>query len=175
MRLHLDTDPTANTITAYGPGYFEINKVRYDHAVVFGPRGDVQRWPADSIDDVDAAALAQAAEGEPEVVLVGTGSKQRFLGANLVRPWLKAGVGVEMMTTQAAARSARHHTSDKPRAKASAPIVTARPARPPRPSAAANSAVAPAASSAARHVTASGSRNHAATPPPSATGSHSTS
>ncbi len=105
MRLHLDTDPTANTITAYGPGYFEINKVRYDHAVVFGPRGDVQRWPADSIDDVDAAALAQAAEGEPEVVLVGTGSKQRFLGANLVRPWLKAGVGVEMMTTQAAART----------------------------------------------------------------------
>lgn len=105
MRLHLDTDPTANTITAYGPGYFEINKVRYDHAVVFGPRGDVQRWSADSIDDVDAAVLAQAAEGEPEVVLVGTGSKQRFLGANLVRPWLKAGVAVEMMTTQAAART----------------------------------------------------------------------
>ena len=105
MRLHVDTNPNANTITAYGPGYFDINKVRHEHAVTFGTTGDVERWPAATADEIDADALAQAAKDSPEVLLIGTGSRQRFLSAPLMKPLIKAGIGVEIMTTQAAART----------------------------------------------------------------------
>jgi len=105
MRLHVDSNPNANTITAYGPGYLDINKVRHDYAVTFANSGEVERWPVTSVDDIDADALAQAAKDQPEVLLIGTGSRQRFLAGPLMKPLLKAGIGVEVMTTQAAART----------------------------------------------------------------------
>jgi uncharacterized protein len=105
MRLHVDTNPNANTITAYGPGYLDINKVRHDYAVTFGSTGEVERWPVTSVEDIDADALAQAAKDAPEVLLLGTGARQRFLTGPLMKPLMKAGIGVEVMTTQAAART----------------------------------------------------------------------
>ena len=41
----------------------------------------------------------------PEVLLVGTGSRQRMLDHKVLSPLLRAGVGVECMTTEAAART----------------------------------------------------------------------
>ncbi|GAA4335762.1 Mth938-like domain-containing protein [Pigmentiphaga soli] len=109
MKLHSDTSSSAlNTITAYGDGYIEVNRVRYDSALAFGPEGSVAVWPVDRVEDIDAAALEQAAglgAEPPEVLLIGTGARQRFLPAALLRPLLRAGVGVEMMDSQAAART----------------------------------------------------------------------
>lgn len=109
MKLHSDPASALNTVTAYGAGYVEVNRVRFDHAVVFGPEGDVAAWPVAAFEDVDAAALERvvspAAPSRPEVVLIGTGARQRFLPPALLRPLLKAGVGVEMMDTQAASRT----------------------------------------------------------------------
>jgi uncharacterized protein len=39
------------------------------------------------------------------VLLVGTGTRQRMLDHRIITPLLKAGVGVECMTTEAAART----------------------------------------------------------------------
>lgn len=109
MKLHSDPTSALNTITGYGEGYIEVNRTPHDHAVVFGPEGDVARWSPASVEDIDAAAIAQAvdlaARPLPEVLLIGTGARQRFLSAALLRPLLKAGVGVEMMDSQAAART----------------------------------------------------------------------
>ncbi len=109
MKLHSDPTSALNTITGYGDGYIEVNRTPHAHAVVFGPEGDVMRWSPTSVEDIDAAALAQAvdliARPLPEVLLIGTGVRQRFLSAALLRPLLKAGVGVETMDSQAAART----------------------------------------------------------------------
>ncbi len=109
MKLHSDPASALNTVTAYGDGYVEVNRVRFEHAVVFGPEGDVAAWPVSSFEDVDAAAMEHVARPgaapQPEVVLIGTGARQSFLPPSLLRPLLKAGVGVEMMDTQAAART----------------------------------------------------------------------
>ena len=109
MKLHSDPISPLNTITGYGDGYIEVNRTPHAHAVVFGPEGDVMRWSPASVDDIDAAAIAQAVDLStrplPEVLLIGTGLRQHFLSAALLRPLLKAGVGVEMMDSQAAART----------------------------------------------------------------------
>lgn len=125
LKLHSDTNPGLNTVTAYGPDYIEVNRQRYNGAVTFGPEGEVRQWPTNSLDDLsadDLMGIAQVSKSvdpfallddappkrspdQAEVVLVGTGSRQRFLPPSLVQPLLRAGVGVEVMDTQAAART----------------------------------------------------------------------
>lgn len=129
MKLHTDPASKLNTVTAYGDGYIEVNLIRFSHAVVFGPEGDINHWPVSEADAITATLLRQAAglpeaaadpmafldepEGAPaplpadapEVLLVGTGARQRFLSPAVLAPLLRAGIGVETMDTQAAART----------------------------------------------------------------------
>lgn len=48
---------------------------------------------------------APPASVKPEVLLLGTGARQRFPSPAVLRPLLQAGIGVEVMDTQAAART----------------------------------------------------------------------
>lgn len=129
MKLHTDTNAALNTVTGYGDGFVEINKISFSHAIAFGPEGPVNKWPAEHPDDISTAMLLQAAgltikpidpmafldsdqppqpeiEGiKPEVLLVGMGSRQRMLSHTVISPLLRAGVGIECMTTEAAART----------------------------------------------------------------------
>jgi uncharacterized protein len=129
LKLHTDTNSAMNTVTGYGNGFVEVNKVRFDHAIAFGPLGDIARWSASNPLDISSELLLTAARlslapmdpmafldsddggapqvlgDKPEVLLVGTGTKQMMLPHHIVAPLLKIGVGVECMTTQAAART----------------------------------------------------------------------
>jgi len=133
LKLHTDPATTLNTVTAYGPDYIEVNQVRFSHAVAFGPEGAVAEWPVASPADITSTLLEQAAglsratrdplaflddpesavgglpgarsPNAPEVLLVGTGARQKMLPSAVLRPLLAAGVGVEVMDTQAAART----------------------------------------------------------------------
>lgn len=126
VQLQAESNPALNTVTAYGPDYIEINAVAYQHAVYFSPEGDIQRWEVSQVGDINAAQLRQIAglgnaavdpmaflDGEPaqkpdsapEVVLIGTGLAQRFLPRHVTQALLELGIGVETMSTQAAART----------------------------------------------------------------------
>ena len=128
MKLHTDPASALNTVTAYGDEYIEVNQVRFSHAVAFGPEGSVAEWPVHAAAEITTSLLQQAAglsetrrdpldfldepEGGspaqgigPEVLIVGTGGRQRLLSQDVLRPLLMAGIGVEVMDTQAAART----------------------------------------------------------------------
>lgn len=128
MKLHTDPATALNTITAYGDGYIEVNQVRFSHSVVFGPEGAVSHWPVQTPADITATLLRQAAglpetvsnpldfldepsgpsarpANAPEVLLVGTGSRQQFLRPEVVQSLLSIGIGVEIMDTLAASRT----------------------------------------------------------------------
>jgi uncharacterized protein len=129
LKLHTDTNSALNTVTGYGDGFVEINQTRFNHAIAFGPLGAVEHWQAAAATDITTDLLLQAAklriapldpmafldatesnglrlEGiRPEVLLVGTGNRQCMLSHTILLPLLQAGVGVECMSTQAAART----------------------------------------------------------------------
>ena len=129
MKLHSDPASALNTVTAYGDDYIEVNLARYAHSVTFGPEGPIAQWPVSAVSDITVGLLESAAglthapkdpmafldEAEssqpvapanaPEVMLVGTGAKQRFLHPSIVAPLTRLGIGVEVMDTQAAART----------------------------------------------------------------------
>jgi uncharacterized protein len=105
MKLHADMPSPLNTVTAYGPDWIEINRRRFDGAVVVMPEGEVVAWSAQSFETLSAADFESLLARAPELVLLGTGQKQRFPHPRLTAPLTAAGVGVDVMNTHAACRT----------------------------------------------------------------------
>ncbi len=104
LKLHADTPTQQNTVTAYGPGFVEINKVRHTTNLLVTP-DQVQPWPVASFEALEPSDFERLRELHSEVVLLGTGSHQRFPHPRLTRPLADARIGLEVMDTQAACRT----------------------------------------------------------------------
>ncbi len=105
MKLHVDPRSDLNTVTAYGPGYIEINAVRHTGHVIVTPHTPVSAWAVTQFDVLAAADLEALLAHEPEVVLLGTGARQRLLHPRLGAALMQAHVGLEVMNTPAACRT----------------------------------------------------------------------
>ncbi|MCI3208506.1 Mth938-like domain-containing protein [Pandoraea capi] len=106
MKLHQDPSQAAlNTVTGYGPGYVEVNKVRYDESVIIAPEGDVLPWPVSRFDALDASHFEALRALDPEVVIFGSGARLRFAHPRLTTALTSQRIGVDSMDTQAACRT----------------------------------------------------------------------
>ena len=104
MKLHADTPTTQNAVTAYGPGFVEINRVRHTTNLIVTP-DQVEPWAVTSFESLDATTFERLRELRSEVVLLGTGTRQRFPNPRLTRSLTDARIGLEVMDTQAACRT----------------------------------------------------------------------
>ncbi len=104
MKLHADTPTTQNTVTAYGPGFVEINRVRHTANLIVTP-DQVEPWDTASFEALNTSDFQRLRELHSEVVLLGTGTRQRFPHPALTRPLAEARIGLEVMDTQAACRT----------------------------------------------------------------------
>jgi uncharacterized protein len=104
LKLHADTPTALNTVTAYGPGFIEINKQRHVSAVLLTPER-VEAWTAASFGALHEGDFERLRALEPEIALLGTGSRQRFPHPRLSRALYEARIGLEVMTTAAACRT----------------------------------------------------------------------
>ncbi len=105
MKLHADQNPSLNTITAYGDGYVEINGQRHTGPLVIRPEGDILVWDVETFDVLAAAHFEALLAHAPEVVILGTGPRQRFPHPRLTMALAQARIGVEVMATGAACRT----------------------------------------------------------------------
>ena len=105
MKLHADTYSGQNTVTAYGSGFVAINGRRYERSLVVTPDSLDPEWPASTLDELRAEHLAPLAASGCDVVLLGTGARQRFPSPAILRPMIEARIGVEVMDTAAACRT----------------------------------------------------------------------
>lgn len=105
MKLQSDPHSGANTITGYGDGYVEINKTPYAHAVVLSSDGAITEWSAQSFDNLEAHHFSQLVDLKPELILIGTGKRQRFPKPELLKALINAKIGFEIMDSQAACRT----------------------------------------------------------------------
>lgn len=106
MKLH-SSDPSTilNTVTAYGDGYIEINKVRHEQSVLVMPEGAVVPWDVARFEDLTPDHFARLLELDAEVVVFGTGNRLRFPHPRLTAPLTEKRIGVEAMDLQAAGRT----------------------------------------------------------------------
>lgn len=105
LKLHADLNPALNTVTAYGEGWVEINRTRHEGALVVRPEGEILAWPVAAFEALESAHFEALLEHSPEVVIFGTGARQRFPHPRLVAPLARVRIGIEVMATGAACRT----------------------------------------------------------------------
>ena len=105
MKLQSDPHSGANTITGYGDGYIEINQIPYSHAVLLSSDGDILEWSVKSFEGLSTTDFSQMAALKPELIIIGTGKRQRFPRPELLKTLIEAKIGFEVMDSQAACRT----------------------------------------------------------------------
>jgi uncharacterized protein len=105
LKLHADARTNLNTVTAYGPGFVEVNQSRYEGHFLLLPDAPAQPWNTAGFDALRAEDFDALLALRPEIVLLGTGRRQRFPHPRLIARLTSAGVGVEAMDTAAACRT----------------------------------------------------------------------
>ncbi|HJD45016.1 MAG TPA: Mth938-like domain-containing protein [Candidatus Paenalcaligenes intestinipullorum] len=124
--LQRENNPHLNTVTAYDTEYVEINREKHHSSICLRPEGPIEPLPITQASDINLELLreitgldqrqqdpmaflndepAPLPEQAPEVLLIGTGPQQHFLPPAELAELLKAGIGVEVMDTAAAART----------------------------------------------------------------------
>lgn len=105
MKLHTTPTQHYQTVTAYDESGVEINAVRFNHSLTVMPEVPPSPWPAESFDTLTTEHFASIALAEPDVVILGTGARQRFVHPRLTQPLTARRIGVECMDNPAACRT----------------------------------------------------------------------
>jgi uncharacterized protein len=105
MKLHNTVTQKYQTITAYDAGSVEINAIKFDYSLLVLPEVAPVAWPVTSFDALSTAHFAQVAATRPDVVILGTGARQRFVHPRLIAELTASRIGVECMDNQAACRT----------------------------------------------------------------------
>jgi uncharacterized protein len=105
MKLHSAPTQQYQTVTAYDDGLVEINLIPFTDSLIVLPEVKPQAWPVTSFDALTADHFAQIDAMQPDVVILGTGKRQRFVHPRLTAALTSRRIGVECMDNQAACRT----------------------------------------------------------------------
>jgi uncharacterized protein len=104
VKLHASRPSGVNTITGYGEGYVMVNgERRASSLVVLADR--IEDWSVAAFDALTAEHFQFLRELDVEIVLLGTGPRQRFPHPRLTAALAQAGIGLEVMDVHAACRT----------------------------------------------------------------------
>ncbi len=105
MKLHSDSTQQYQTVTGYDASGVEINAQRFEFSLIVMPETPPRPWPVERFEDLEASHFEAIAADRPDVVVLGTGARQRFVHPRLVTSLSAMRVGVECMDSQAACRT----------------------------------------------------------------------
>lgn len=105
MKLQATRAEGQNVFTAYGEGYVSVNSVRYTNNLLVLPDRLINDWTTATFDTLSISDLELLVALETEIVILGTGNRLRFPRPELLRPFIQAQKGLEVMDIQAACRT----------------------------------------------------------------------
>ena len=106
MKLH-STEPNQKyqTVTGYDASGVEINLQHFDYSLIVLPETPPRPWPVSDFSQLTAEHFEQIAADTPDLVILGTGERQRFVHPRLVASLSSQRIGVECMDSHAACRT----------------------------------------------------------------------
>ncbi|PWF43099.1 Mth938-like domain-containing protein [Massilia glaciei] len=105
MKLHPSTNSQYQTVTGYDASGVEINAVRFAYSLTLMPEHPPRAWDVARFEDLTAEHFAAIEAELPDVVILGTGERQRFAHPRLVAGLAARRIGVECMDNKAACRT----------------------------------------------------------------------
>jgi uncharacterized protein len=105
MKLHSSSTQQYQTVTGYDDRGVEVNAQFFDFSLLLMPETPPRPWPVASFEALTAADFEAIASDTPDVVILGTGERQRFVHPRLIAALSARRVGVECMDNKAACRT----------------------------------------------------------------------
>lgn len=79
MKLHPSSTQQYQTVTGYDDTGVEINAQRYNYSLLVLPETAPRAWGAAAFEELTEAHFNEILELAPDVVILGTGERQRFI------------------------------------------------------------------------------------------------
>jgi len=105
MKLTLDADTRVNLIRSYSTHEVRVGEQHFQRSCIIAPDAVLADWRPADVDDLGEADLEPLFALKPEVVLLGTGTHQRFAPAPVRIAFAKRRVALETMDLGAACRT----------------------------------------------------------------------
>ena len=105
MKLHQSDTQKYQTITGYDQTGVEINAERYNYSLLVLPEMAPRPLDAPTFESLTTEHFDQIGADDPDVVILGTGARQRFIHPRLTAALTLRRIGVECMDSQAACRT----------------------------------------------------------------------
>jgi uncharacterized protein len=105
MKFILDDGNSGHTIQNYGTSEITISGNVYRENLIVMPDRLIPQWRPNRFEELNQEDFSQLAALAPEIVVLGTGSRQHFPDQELIRPLVDQQIGLEAMATDAACRT----------------------------------------------------------------------
>jgi uncharacterized protein len=105
MKLHQSDTQKYQTVTGYDQTGVEINAERFNFSLIVFPELAPRAWDAPTFEALTVEHFDLIGADDPDVVILGTGARQRFIHPRLTAALTLRRIGVECMDSQAACRT----------------------------------------------------------------------
>ncbi len=105
MKFNLDQPTAINVVRGYGPGTIRIGERTFSRSLIVTATRIIEDWRPLGIPDLKVTDLDPLLELRPEVLLIGSGTRQVFPDRATLAALYSAGLGFEIMDTGAACRT----------------------------------------------------------------------
>ncbi len=105
MKLNEDANLGINLIRAYSPDAVTVGAQRLTRPCLIAAQALVTDWTNGGLDDLEVDALEAIWPLAPQVVLLGTGARQRFPTAAIRAAFARRNIALEPMDIGAACRT----------------------------------------------------------------------
>ncbi len=105
MPLIEDINSNSYSIEAYDKNLITIKGITYHESIVLTATKIISPWPVSILSDLSEKNLEAIFSLEPDVVLLGTGEKQKFPDISIRATFAKHNLAVDVMTTGALCRT----------------------------------------------------------------------
>jgi uncharacterized protein len=105
MKITLQTGPGVNLVRSFVPGELRVGEQVIHTSCLLTAASLDADWPPQTMSDLTLEHLQGVIAQQPEIVLLGTGTKQRFPERNILTTLLGKRIAIEVMDTAAACRT----------------------------------------------------------------------
>jgi len=105
MKLTLDANTRVNLVRSYSNGELRVGEQVFHRSCILTPDAILPDWRPTKVEEILESDLQALFATKPELVLLGTGDRQRFPSVQVRGAFVRAGVGLETMDLGAACRT----------------------------------------------------------------------
>lgn len=105
MKFSQEINEKENAITHYGSGVLTVNGTEYKHSIILSAQTLITDWRVTDVAGFTTEDLDVALKDDPDLILLGTGSRFCMPDMRLQAHFLQQGIGCEAMDSGAACRT----------------------------------------------------------------------